>query len=169
MKLPLALSKTYTTDLTKEEVLGFVHERLNRKHKTLFISIPEFKGSIQDSTFELRQIIGRYPGNNSVKIAGKILSTNPTQIQLTVRPLTLIYIQLIFLLIFMIFFIKIGLNADTITVNGVEQMATLSDRLLIIGLSSILPLFVFFFLCIRPVRKTEKWLKEKWKLREMKK
>jgi hypothetical protein len=116
MQLPFQLIKTFTTSLSSDEVLAFVKERLNRKHKFPFLSSNEYIGSIDDSSFNLYKAFNSKYGRSNPKVSGTIISDNPTTIEIKISPH---YFRVLFFLTFPLVFIPGAIFSDQMTINGV--------------------------------------------------
>ncbi len=163
MKLPFQTVKTFTTTLSKDEVIGFVRERLNRQSKILFISSNDYVGSIDGRSFKLyKNFNGRY-GRSNPKISGTITTTDPVTIDIKISPH---YIRLLFFSIFPIVFVPAAIFSDQMTINGVLREPEMSERLFFALFGGGGPMIWCYLDSIRPIKETELWIKEKLKLTE---
>lgn len=163
MRLPFQVVKTFTTQYSREEVLAFVQERLNRKSKLLFISFVEYIGSIKGATFSFYKNFNPSHGLSNPKIKGTILSESPTTIKVQISPH---YLRVLFFLLFPCVFIPAAITSDEITIDGVLREPELFERILIGLFGGGGPLIFCYFDSIRPIKKAERWITDKLKLTE---
>jgi hypothetical protein len=164
LRLPFQIKKTFSTTLSKEEVLSFVKERLARRHKVLFGSSPEYSGSVSENSFIFYRIFNAQHGRANPKISGKIKSFNPTVIEVKVSPH---YWRISFFLIFPLVFIPVSFLSDQMTINGVLKEPELSERIFFGLFGGGMPTIWCYFDSIRPIKSTERWLREKLSLKEL--
>jgi hypothetical protein len=163
LDFPVSLVKTFTTRLSKEEVISFVRERINSRTKFLFLSMKDYKGSISGNTFELQKAYSSQHSPSFPKIQGKVISGNPTTVELEISPP---YFRILFFLIFPTLFVPAFVFSDEITINGVLRTPSIIERISFAGVMGIGPLVWCFFDCIWPIWKAEKWLKQELSLEE---
>jgi hypothetical protein len=163
MKLPFQIRKTFTTALSEDDIIKFVRERLNRRHRLLFLSSPEYVGSIDGKSFKIyRNFDARY-GRSNPKVHGTIMSSNPTTIEIKVSPH---YLRILFFSIFPIVFVPAAILSDQMTINGVLREPELSDRIFCALFGGGGPTIWCYFDSIRPIKETEDWITEKLGLKE---
>jgi hypothetical protein len=163
MSLPFQTTKTFITTLSKDDIIEFVRERLNRRDKFLFISSREYIGSINGRTFKFHRIFNFRSSPAYPKISGVITASDPTILEITITPH---YFRILFFLIFPMVFIPSAFLTDHMTINGVFRAPELSERVSFALFGGVGPLIWCYFDSIRPIRKTELWLKEHLNLTE---
>lgn len=163
MRLPFQIVKTFTTSYSKDEVIGFVRERLNRKSKVLFISTSDYVGSIEGRTFQLYKNFNSRSGPAYSKIKGIVLIENPTTIEIRITPH---YLRILFFMIFPCVFIPGAILSNQMTINGVLREPELIERVGFGLFGGVVPMIMCYFDSIRPIKKTEQWITEKLKLKE---
>lgn len=163
MRLPFQIVKTFTTIHSREEVISFVRERLNRKSKVFFISSSDYVGSIKGKEFKLYKNFNARSGRANPKIKGTIVSENPTTIEIRISPH---YLRVLFFMIFPCAFIPAAILSEQITINGVLREPELFERIEFGLFGGGGPMIWCYFDSIRPIKETELWITEKLKLEE---
>ena len=156
MLLPFQIIKTYTTPLTVEQITGFVQDRLEQR--TGLFSSSSYSGSVQETSFCLRKrSFNRSPFYPEIE--GAIEFVQPTTVSIKITPN---YFAICMCLILSIVLISTAFTSRTMTINGVQKIPDLFDRLGIAIFGTGLPMAVCYILCIRPVKQTRDWII--WKL-----
>ena len=163
MRLPFQVKKTFLTTLSKDEVIGFVMERLSKRSKFLFLSSKVYVGSIKGTTFNFYRNFDRKYGRSNPKILGTILASDPTTIDIVISPH---YFRILFFLIFPMVFIPAAILSEEMTINGIIREPTLSERITFALFGGGMPTIWCYFDSIRPIKQTEYWIREKLKLYE---
>ena len=162
MGLPFQTVKTFTTHLSKDEVIGFIRERLSRKSRFLFITTSDYVGSIEGRTFNFYKNFNARYGRSNPKIKGTISTENHTTVEIKISPH---YLRVLFFLIFPCVFIPTAILSDQMTINGVLREPELIERISFGLIGGGGPIIWCYFDSIRPIKKAEVWITEKLKLK----
>jgi hypothetical protein len=157
MRLTLSTNKSYSSILSKEEI---IHElnNLDREKKFGGLKVDQFDTNIMDSNFSIQRYSNGLDGFTLEKfplINGEIISEKPTVINIKLKPNLF---TIVFFAIFVFTFIPVGIFIDEMTINGVKKVPTILERLTFAGLGGLIPGLWCYFGYIRPIKKAEIWI-----------
>ncbi len=163
MKLPFQTVKTFTTILSKDEVICFVRERLNRRSKFLLFSSNDYVGAIESKRFKFYKSFNTRHGRANPKIKGTIVNENPTTVEIQIAPH---YLRVLFFMIFPCVFIPTAILSSQMTINGVLREPEMLERIGFGLFGGVGPMIWCYFDSIRPIKETELWIRQKLMLKE---
>ena len=165
MSFSIVIHKTFISPLSKEEVFTFVYDKLNSQSKFLFFSSNDYGGHVDENYFKFYKKFNENSGPAYPKIIGTIKSEYPTTIEIKIKPH---YFRIAFFLIFPLVFIPNSLINYQMIINCTLRTPELYERILFALFGGGLPLLWCYFDCIRPIKKTEAWLRKELQLSEIK-
>jgi len=162
--LPLTIHGKYKTDLTYNEIKKILETKNSEKY-LLGMKIDKYAYEENDATLKIqRYSLGIDAFSESFPIINmKVESQNPIIADIRFTPS---YFSILFFLVFVVVFIPAAFFAEKWTINDVLREPTLPERFLF-SLGGIIPAIWCYLQFIRPIKKTEKWLIEKLKLKKI--
>lgn len=161
MPLPFTYQATLTTALSADEVAARMTEHNNQRNNVQYAWSFRYFGTVDRAGFSLRAQWDRKE-KNYTKVKGKLLSENPTTLELTITPG---YLGLVTMLAFIILFFTVVMSTDQMRLNGVLRTFDFMTRLKIGGGISLALLAYLYFKTILPVGRAKRWLIKHLELR----
>ncbi|WP_027375819.1 hypothetical protein [Kaistella palustris] len=163
-RLPFSIYNKYETDLSYTEIINTLE---NKKTEYYLNGLQIVKYNYNVTYRNI--LVQRYSEGLDVVIEVfplvemKIESENPTKLKTKIHPN---YRGIIFLSIFTLVFSLASIFENRWTFNGVSRDPTILERFLFFFGGGIIPAVWCYLQFIRPIKKTEKWLIEKLKLKK---
>lgn len=158
MALPFSFTNTYTTPLTRDQLLTLL-SRLQPSSKLFQLyEVDNYAAELSDQGFILRHAHPRQNLPAMPPIVGEIIQEHPTTIRVTIAPS---YFVVAIMLLFSVGFGLAALFSDNWTINAVHRAPVLTERVEILLGAGGGPLVLGYVCAIRPVKKAKDWLVEK--------
>ena len=151
--------KTFTTSLSIDDARSAVGSIFTEQVGFSLLRSRKYHGSIEGKTFTIQK--GPFL---TTSIRGDIRDGQPTIVELRAVPS---YIFIAFISLFSIMFVPVMFNVDEMTINGVDRVPELYERLLLASTGSLFPALIFFFGSTLQGTDLERRLKEALKLRKV--